>query len=122
MIHLTSLPRSEDTNNGLYAHTVPSVAFVPLSGLILNDTKNQIDTLHAELLSELQGISVSPLYSAQLKIQLDWLTRKDVAHAEIILWDGGGMTGTPPAVDSTYMTIFTSVQVSSDWNVVVALT
>ena len=78
-----------------------------LLDIIPGDANATINALNATLTAELANTTITPLYAAQLAIQLDWLRRKDIAHTEFIVLPGGGLTPTPPAPGSSYMT-FTS--------------
>jgi len=98
---------SESSNTGFYATAVPEVAFLSLLDIIPGDANATINALNATLTEELAYTKITPLYAAQLAIQLDWLRRKDIAHTEFIVLPGGGLTATPPTQGSSYMS-FTS--------------
>ncbi|KZT25860.1 GMC oxidoreductase [Neolentinus lepideus HHB14362 ss-1] len=101
---LQQLSEYETMNDGLYAATIPAAVFVPMSYLVSNET---LQEMKANLTAEATQPDISPLYKAQLDIQLQWLSDDDVPFLELLMLPGGGETSTPPSPGSAYMTLYT---------------
>ncbi|KAI0362375.1 alcohol oxidase [Trametes cingulata] len=90
-------------NTGVYAQLSAVRLFPPFTAMTPVDAVAKIRE-HALALAISAGIS--PLARAQYAIQIGWLSDHAVAHAEVIMYPGGGLvTAVPPAPNKTYITL-----------------
>ncbi|TFK50441.1 GMC oxidoreductase [Heliocybe sulcata] len=101
---LQQLAEYENMHDGIYAATIPAAVLVPISYIVSNET---LQEMKANVTMQADQDGVTPLYKAQLDIQMQWLSNENIPFLELLMFPGGGMTSTPPNQGSSYMTIYT---------------
>ncbi|KAF8689786.1 GMC oxidoreductase, partial [Rhizoctonia solani] len=93
------------THDGIMSSTPSVISFFNLSPMA---SSAEIANMTARLEKEIKSEKLTPLQKASYKIQKRWLKEK-VGLVEVIVYPGYAGVGVPKA-NTSYMTIFTSVQ------------